>query len=144
MWIYLSTAEPGILLPTLTFGNLCMTHTELPITTINPCHQYPRPLEAPILLNRAKHLKFQSYVLCNATPPTVLDLEGWYLDLYLAIIGILSIRIFFGIGPRVPELGPKMWSRMLYLSFQLSDWDEICVVTVFLNCIATSNFEPML
>ena len=36
MLIYLSTAEPGIFLPTLTYGNLCMTHTELPITTINP------------------------------------------------------------------------------------------------------------
>jgi len=30
--------------------------------TINPCHNYTRPLVAPILLNRAKHLKFQSYV----------------------------------------------------------------------------------
>jgi len=52
--------------------------------------------------------------------------------------------IFLGIGPRVTELGAKMWSRMLYLSFQLSNWDEIWIVTLFLNCIATSNFEPML
>ena len=82
--------------------------------------------------------------LSNATPPTVLDLEGFNLDLYPAIIGRLSIRNFFGIGPRVPELGPKMWSRMLYLCFLLSDWDKIWVVKVFLNCIATSNFKPML
>ena len=50
-------------------------------------------------------------------------------------------------GPKiilVPEPGPKMWSTMLYLCFLLSDWDKIWVVKVFLNCIATSNFEPML
>ena len=28
-----------------------------------------------------------------------------------AIIGRLSIRNFLAIGPRVPEIGPKMWSK---------------------------------
>ena len=27
------------------------------------------------------------------------------------IIGRLSIRNFLAIGPRVPEIGPKMWSK---------------------------------
>ena len=33
------------------------------------------------------------------------------MDQYPAIFGRLSLKIFFGIGPRVPELGPKMWSK---------------------------------
>ena len=63
MRIYLTTAKRGTFLPMLTYGNLCLTHTELPITIINPRQHCQRPLGAPILLNRAKHLKFQSYVL---------------------------------------------------------------------------------
>merc|ERR1712029_536672 len=57
--------------------------------------------------------------LCNATPPTVLDLEGCKLDQYPAIFGRLSLRNFFGIGPRVPELGPRMWSKMPFYTFAM-------------------------
>ena len=63
-------------------------------------------------------------------------------------IGKLSTRNFFGIGPRVPEIGPKMWSKFgkkkPYISFQLSDWPEIWCVTIFLKYIATSKVNPML
>jgi len=38
----------------------------------------------------------------------------------------------------------QIGSNMQYLSFQLSDWAEIWVVTLFLNYIATSKVEPML
>ena len=33
------------------------------------------------------------------------------MDLNPTIIGRLYRLIFVGIGPRVPELGPKMWSK---------------------------------
>ena len=47
------------------YGYLCIVHTKLPITTINPCHHYPRPLVTPNSLNRSKHFKFQCCVLCS-------------------------------------------------------------------------------
>ena len=50
--------------------------------------------------------------LCNATPPTVLVIEGWNFDTNPPIVGGRHLTNFFGIGPRVPRLGPNLGQNL--------------------------------
>ena len=46
------------------------------------------------------------------TPPTILNLGSWKLACTPTHMVGRYIRFVFGISPRVPELGPKMWSKL--------------------------------
>ena len=50
--------------------------------------------------------------LRKRTPPTILNLGSWKLACTPTHMVGRYIRFVFGISPRVPELGPKMWSKL--------------------------------
>ena len=81
------------------------------------------------------------------TPPTILNLGSWKLTCTPTHMVTRYIWSFVGIGPKVPELGPKMWSKLGIKFPRVPElgpkmWSNLCKNCCFsaLNCLIELKF----